>query len=42
MFSWCCRRCGGVVSFVGVSAGYFAVCEYHDEDLFSFEVGDVS
>jgi uncharacterized paraquat-inducible protein A len=32
-----CYRCDYFVSFEEVSAGYFCVCPYCDEDLFSFE-----
>ena len=32
-----CARCCTPVSFNEVSPGYYAVCEYHDEDLYQFE-----
>ena len=32
-----CARCKKEVSFENVSDGYFAVCSFHDEDLYSFE-----
>jgi hypothetical protein len=31
-------RCGAMVSFENVSAGYFAQCPECDEDVFSFEL----
>ncbi len=37
-----CKRCGTVVVFSDVSEGYYAVCPYHDEDLFEFEVEEVN
>ena len=32
-----CARCSTEVSFKAVSEGYYAVCGWHDEDLFEFE-----
>lgn len=32
-----CRRCKTVVVFEGVTAGYYAICPYHDEDLYQIE-----
>lgn len=32
-----CARCKTPVTFGQVSAGYFATCPQHDEDLFEFE-----
>ena len=32
-----CARCSTEVSYREVSAGYYAVCNWHDEDLFEFE-----
>lgn len=32
-----CARCRTPVSFEQVSDGYYAVCPYHDEDLYDFE-----
>lgn len=32
-----CDRCARPVTFFGVSDGYYAACEYHDEDLYQFE-----
>jgi hypothetical protein len=32
-----CNRCEEQVSFENVSDGYYAVCNNHDEDLYSFE-----
>lgn len=31
------RTCGNLVSYKNVSDGYFASCEYCDEDLYRFE-----
>ncbi len=32
-----CNRCDTAVVYVGVSAGYSAVCPEHDEDLYLVE-----
>lgn len=32
-----CIRCQNKVSFEEVSNGYYAVCLYHNEDLYKFE-----
>lgn len=34
---WVCSRCETPVTFNNVSAGYWATCPEHDEDLFQFE-----
>ena len=32
-----CNRCNTIVDFQHVTAGYWAYCPHHEEDLFKFE-----